>query len=131
MVDVCGTWMLVKATATDGDGKAIADPYGGAPIGRLMLTREGRMAAVTVDGRAEVPEGTPRDFSAYSGNYTFDGKTLITRVFSASDQARLGGEQVRDVRFEGKYMVLRPPLRSYSGRPPERRELWWEKISDV
>ena len=131
MRNVFGTWMLVRATATDGDGKAIPAPYGGEPIGRLTLTPEGRMAAITLDGRAEVPPGTPRDFSAYSGNYTFDGKTLVTRVFAASDPARVGGDQVRDVRFEGKYMVLRPPLRSYSGKPPESRELWWEKISDV
>jgi hypothetical protein len=99
MQNVSGTWMLVKVTSTDGDGKPLPAPYGGVPIGRLMLTPEGRMAAITLDGRAEVAPGVSRDFSAYSGNYTFDGKTLLTRVFAASDPTRIGGDQVRDVRF--------------------------------
>jgi hypothetical protein len=28
-------------------------------------------------------------------------------------------------------MVLRPPVRTYAGRPPEQRVLYWERISDV
>ena len=131
MSGVFGTWMLVRATSTDGEGKPMPAPYGGAPMGRVTLMPDSRMIAVTCDGRAQVPVGEPRDFSAYCGNATYDGKTLVTRVFAASDPARIGSDQVRDVHFEGKTMVLRPPLRSYGGRPPEQRELWWERISDT
>ena len=126
-----GTWMLVKATSTAADGAALPLPYGGQPMGRLTLTADGRMMAVTCDGRLEVSAGVSRDFSSYCGTYKLEGKTLTTTVFAASDPSRIGGDQVRDVRFEGKLMVLRPPLRPYGSKPPEQRELWWERISEV
>ena len=101
-------------------------------MGRVTLTADGQMMAVTCDLRPHLPAGAARDFSSYCGTYTFDGRQLVTRVFAASDPSRIGGDQVRDVRFEGKYMVLRPPLRSWgAGGAPEQRELWWERISEV
>lgn len=131
MTDVVGTWALLRASSKAADGSAMPPPYGGRPIGRLTLTADGRMAAVTCDGRPDVPPGDAhRDFSAYSGYYTTDGKTLVTRVHAASEKSRIGGDQIRDVRFEGKYMVLQPPLRPYpGGRPAERRELWWVRLA--
>ncbi len=130
MTEVVGTWRLMRAVARDGDGKELPAPYGGQPSGRVVLGADGRMMAVTCDGRREIPGGAKREYSSYCGNYTFDGKQLITRVDACSDPARMGSEQVRDVRFEGSMMVLRPPLRTYGG-PVEQRELWWEKIADV
>ena len=56
-----------------------------------------------------------------------DGATLTTRVDAASDPARLGSDQVRQVSFDGDLMVLRPRPRSNG----EHRVLTWEKISDV
>jgi hypothetical protein len=37
---------------------------------------------------------------------------LVTNVYAASDPTRIGSEQGRDVRFEGDWMVLRPPPRA-------------------
>jgi hypothetical protein len=128
MAGVEGTWGLIRATAATGDGTALPLPYGGKPMGRLLLTADGQMTAVTCNGLPSVPLGDGRDYNAYCGNYTTDGKTLTTRVFAASDPSRLGGDQVRGVRFAGKYMVLRPPFRSHGGKPPEQRELWWERL---
>lgn len=128
MAEVAGTWGLVRATAAAGDGTPKPLPYGGKPMGRLLLTADGKMTAVTCNGLPTVPAGDGRDYNAYCGNYTTDGKTLTTRVFAASDPSRIGGDQVRGVRFEGKQMVLQPPLRSHGGKPPERRELWWERL---
>ncbi len=51
------------------------------------------------DGRATL-DGEPRQFMSYAGNYTFDGTTLSTRVDASSDASRVGGDQVRSVRFE-------------------------------
>jgi Lipocalin-like domain len=99
-------------------------------MGRVVLSAEGRMMAMTADGRPDIPGGERREYSTYCGNYTFDGKQLITRVDAASDPSRIGSDQVRDVRFEGEMMVLRPPLRRYGGAA-EQRELFWEKIADV
>ena len=129
---VVGTWRLVRATAIAADGKVLAAPYGGEKgMGRVILNADGRMMAVLCDGRPTLPAGAVREYSSYCGNYTFDGKTLITRVDAASEASRIGSEQVRDVRFEGKLMVLRPPLRAYGSKPAEQRELYWEKIADV
>jgi hypothetical protein len=130
MTSVFGTWRLVRAVARDADGKELPKPYGGYGMGRVMLSAEGRMMAVVCDGRREMPDGGKRDYSSYCGNYTFDGKQLVTRVDAASDPSRIGSDQVRDVRFDDGLMVLRPPARAYGGGI-EQRELFWEKIADV
>jgi Lipocalin-like domain len=127
MQSIVGTWRLVKAEAHDANGKPLPLPYGGKGMGRVTFNAEGRMAAVVVDGRAELPSDIKRDYSSYCGNYTFDGNRLVTRVDAASDPSRLGGEQVREVSFDGDFMVLRPPPRAGG----EYRVLTWEKISDV
>jgi hypothetical protein len=128
-----GTWALVRVEAVDADGQPVSPPPfgGGNFIGRVVLTAEGRLSAAITDARPEIPEGQTRDYSCYTGKYTFDGRTLITRVDACSDPARMGTEQVRDVTFEGDLMVLRPPLQSYGDKPVERRTLWWKKISDI
>ena len=54
----------------------------------------------------------------------------MTRVDAASDPARMGTDQIRDVRFEGNRMVLRPPPR-VQGDVTHHRELYWEKVSPV
>jgi len=125
---IVGTWKLVGAAARDRDGKPLPPPYGGKPLGRLMLAADGRMMAVTCDGRAELPPGTRREYSSYCGVYTFDGERLVTRVDAASDPSRIGSDQVRGVRFDGERMVLLPPPRQ-SAEGEQHRELTWERIA--
>ena len=127
MPSIVGTWRLVKAEAHDANGKSLPTPYGGKGMGRVTFNAEGRMAAVVVDGRPALPAGAARDYSSYCGNYAFDGTRLTTRVDAASDPSRLGGDQVREVSFDGDFMVLRPPPRAGG----EYRVLTWEKISEV
>ena len=131
MTSIVGTWRLVRAEAFDANGKPQPAPYGGAPLGRVMFTGSGRMMATTGDGRLEVPAGHVREYNTYAGTYTFDGKRLITRVDSCSNPAYMSTEQVREVSHEGALMVLRPPVRTYLGRPPEQRVLYWERISGI
>jgi hypothetical protein len=126
---IVGTWKLVRATAKDGSGAPLPEPYGGKGIGRVTFTADGRMQSVVCDGRKELPAGVARDYSSYCGNYTFDGKTLTTRVDASSDPSRFGSDQVRGVRLEGELVVLTPPPRQ-SGGGQEYRELTWQKISD-
>jgi hypothetical protein len=40
-------------------------------------------------------------------------------------------EQVREVSHTGGIMVLRPPVRTYLGRPPEQHVIYWVRISDI
>jgi len=84
-----------------------------------------------VDGEGE-PIAPPFGGDNFIGRVvlTAEGR-LITNVVSCSDPARMGTNQVRNVTFEDDLMVLEPPLRSYSGKPAERRTLWWKKISDI
>jgi hypothetical protein len=126
---IVGTWKLVGASATDGNGNPLPEPYAGKGIGRVVFTAAGRMQSVVCDGRREMPSGHTRDYNSYCGNYTFDGARLITRVDAASDSSRIGSDQVRGVRFEGARMVLSPPPRQ-TGVGAEYRELTWEKIAD-
>ncbi len=132
MSEIIGTWRLVKASSVDGDGRPLPPPYGGAKgMGRVTFNADGRMMAVLCDGRPALPQGEWREYNSYCGNYTFNGTILVTHVDAAKDPGRVGKDEVREVRFEGRYMVLRPPFRPSSHRPPEQRELWWEKIADV
>lgn len=130
MPNPVGTYRLVKAVARDAAGKLLPAPYGGNPLGRVVLGADGRMIALTCDASATLPAGATREYSSYTGLYTFDGETLVTKVDGASDPSRIGSDQVRGVRFEDGLMVLRPPLRPYGGAA-EQRELYWEKIADV
>ena len=130
MADIHGTYRLVKAVARDATGNLLPTPYGGNPLGRVVLGADGRMIALTCDASPDLSAGTTREYSSYTGMYTFDGKTLVTKVDGASDPSRIGSDQVRGVRFEDGLMVLQPPLRPYAAAP-EQRELYWEKISAV
>jgi hypothetical protein len=73
-------------------------------------------------GRSERGE---RRILSYPGNFTFDGTTLSTRVDAASDASRIGGDQVRRVRFENGAMVLAPARRLYAN-VMQHQELFWE-----
>jgi hypothetical protein len=125
---IVGTWKLVGAAARDHDGKTLPEPYGGKGLGRVMFNADGRMMAVTCDGRPDLPAGAERAYSSYIGRYTFDGDRLVTRVDGSSDPSRIGSDQVRGVRFEGERMVLSPPPRQ-TGAGEEYRELTWERIA--
>lgn len=125
MQDIVGTWRLVTTSAVDAGRRPLPQPYGPEPMGIVTFSAGGRMMAVLCDGRAQV-DGA-REYNSYCGAFTFDGKTLVTRVDAASTAARMGTDQVRDVRFDGARMVLRPPLQPY-GEREQQRELTWERI---
>lgn len=130
MKSIVGTWRLVDSSSRDMDGKPLPPTFGPKGMGLVTLNADGRMMAVLCDGRAELPDGGPRAYASYCGNYTFDGETLVTRV-DASGIARipLGENQVRKVRFEGPRMILSPPAAMLNG-VMQTRELQWERISD-
>ena len=126
--NVVGVWRLAGGTMTDPAGKSVGVPYGPRGMGLVTLTADGRMMAVLVDGRARLPDGARREYSSYCGNYTFDGTTLVTTVDAASDPARIGSQQVRQVRFKDERMILVPPERDMDV-VKIHRELAWERIS--
>ena len=129
--DIIGTWRLVGGRATLDDGMPAPPPYGGEKaMGRVTFDADGRMMAVLCDGRGALPPDTSREYSSYCGNYTFDGRRLVTEVDASSEPARLGGTQQREVSFEDRCMVLRHTVVRADGRRVHR-ELTWERIADV
>jgi hypothetical protein len=130
MIDgrIVGTWRLKSTKAVDDEGNVLSPPLGPVPNGVACFQADGRMYSVICDGRPALPAGEPRQFVAYAGNYVFDGITLSTRVDAASDPARIGGDQVRKVRFEDGGMVLAPPRRLWSG-VMQHQELYWERVA--
>ena len=129
MRDIVGTWRLVMTRAHDDAGEPMHPPYGPQPMGTVVFSAAQRMIAVLCDGRPVLPADEPeREYTSYCGTYSFDGTTLVTRVDAASDPSRIGGDQVRKVRFEGDRMVLTPPPRPWRG-VMQHRELFWEKIA--
>jgi hypothetical protein len=130
MTDIVGAWRLVAAVARDAAGNVLPSPYGPRAMGCVVFNVEGRMMAVPCDARSTLPLSTTLDYSSYCGNYTFDGIRLVTRVDAASDPARLGTDQVHDVRFEGERIVLRSlPRQGASGA--EQREIAREHVDVV
>jgi hypothetical protein len=125
-----GTWALLRGTCTADDGSARPVPYGPMGMGRVSFSADGRMIAVVCDCRPDLPSDIPREYNSYCGTYTFDGQRLVTKVFANSDPSRLSADQVRDIRFEGDLLVMRPPARIVAGKPAEQREIWWKKIAD-
>src|SRR4051812_3253639 len=72
VMDVIGTWRMVRAVARDANGNELPAPYGGQPLGRVVIGADGRMIAVTSDGRRDLPAGATREYGGYCGNYTYD-----------------------------------------------------------
>jgi len=124
---IVGTWRLIGTLGIDDEGRALPPPYGPTPNGVVCFQSDGRMYCVLCDGRAQLPADAPRQFMSYAGNYTFDGTTLSTRVDASSDASRVGGDQVRTVRFENGRMVLAPPRRMFAGQM-QQQELTWERV---
>lgn len=129
MDNIDGTWRFVRMTARDADGNPRPLMHDGQGMGRIVIGG-GRMAVMMIDWRAEVPGGRPREYSGYTGPYTFDGKQLVTTVDAAPDPSRIGTKQPRGVRFENGLMVLIPPPRAIDG-VTEHRELHWERVSQI
>jgi hypothetical protein len=126
---IVGTWRLKATVGRDDAGRTLPPPFGPAAMGLVVFQADGRMMSVLGDGRLSLPEGEARQFMAYSGKYTFDGTTLTTRVDASSDPSRIGGDQVRRVRFQEGLMVLAPPRRLFAG-VMQHQELTWERIGD-
>jgi hypothetical protein len=115
---VVGTWRLVSVVYEDAQTKERTPVLGEHPRGYQIATPEGRwLALVTADGRP-IPKSDEdranalRTMIAYSGRYRVEGDKVITKVEVAWNEAWVGGEQVRFLRFEGDDLlhIESPPM---------------------
>jgi hypothetical protein len=112
---IVGTWTLVSVVYEDQGTNERTPVYGAHPKGIQIATREGRwLALMTAEGRI-VPKTDEeraqalKTMIAYTGRYRVEGGNVITKVEAAWNEAWVGGEQVRAVRFDGENLVLQSP----------------------
>lgn len=115
---IVGTWKLVSVVYEDAQTKERTPVLGAHPRGYQIATPEGRwLALVTADGRP-VPKTDEdrakalRSMIAYSGRYRVEDNKVITKVEVAWNEAWVGGEQIRFLRFEGDDVlnIESPPM---------------------
>jgi hypothetical protein len=112
---IVGTWTLVSV-AYEGVATGKRTPvYGEHPRGIQIATPEGRwLALMTAEGRA-IPKSDAdraqalKSMIAYTGRYRVDNGQVITKVEAAWNEAWVGGEQVRNIRFEGDRLYIESP----------------------
>lgn len=114
---IVGTWKLVSVMYEDQETKALTPVFGDNPRGYQIATAHGRWIALATPSDRPVPTTDEqraqafRSMIAYSGRYRIEGNTVTTKVEVAWNEAWVGGEQVRYVRFEGdKLYIESPPM---------------------
>ena len=116
---IVGTWTLVSVVYEDRETKTLTPVLGEHPKGRQIATADGRwLALVTAEGRT-VPKTDEeraqalRSMIAYTGRYRVEDGKVITKVEVAWNEAWVGGEQVRFLRFENDDLlhIESPPMR--------------------
>jgi hypothetical protein len=112
---IVGTWTLVSVVYEDQETKARTPVYGEHPKGRQIATADGVwLALVTAEGRP-VPKTDEeraqalRTMIAYTGRYRVQDGKVVTKVEAAWNQAWVGGEQTRFIRFEGDRLFIESP----------------------
>jgi len=112
---IVGTWTLVSVLYEDQATKARTPVLGERPRGRQIATVDGRwIAVVTADGRPVPKTDTERaqalrSMIAYTGCYRVEDGKVITKVDAAWNEAWVGGEQTRFIRFEGDRLFIESP----------------------
>ena len=112
---IVGTWTLVSVLYEDQTTKEHTPVYGANPKGIQIATPEGRwLALMTAEGRS-VPKTDAehaqalKTMIAYTGRYRVEDGKVVTKVEAAWNEAWVGTEQVRTVRFEGDRLYLQSP----------------------
>jgi hypothetical protein len=112
---IVGMWTLVSVVYEDQETKQRTPVLGQHPKGRQIATADGRwLALVTAEGRPipktdEERAQALRTMIAYTGRYRVEDGKVITKVEAAWNEAWVGGEQTRFVRFEGDRLFIESP----------------------
>jgi hypothetical protein len=112
---IVGTWKLVSVAYEDQATGERTPVYGAHPKGIQIATSEGRwLALMTAEGRRAPQSDAERvralqTMIAYTGRYRVEGGNVITKVEAAWNEAWVGTEQVRAIRFDGDKLYLQSP----------------------
>lgn len=126
-----GNWKLVSwQVIVDGEAH---DLFGLNPKGYLILTPEGRSAAITTaedrkPGESDAERAAlHRSMLAYTGKYRVEGDDFVTTVDASWNEAWNGTEQRRHYRIEGHRLFIESapaPSIMFPGRVDFRRIVW-------
>jgi len=132
---IVGSWKLVSVVYENQQTNERTPVLGEHPRGRQIATRDGLwLALVTGEGRP-VPKTDAeraqalRTMIAYTGRYRIEDGKVITKVEAAWNEAWVGGEQTRFVRFEGDRLFIESPSMPHPNRNNEvvRVIVIWER----
>ena len=119
---IVGTWKLVSVVYEDQESKTRTPVLGEHPKGRQIATADGRwLALVTAEGRT-VPKTDEeraqalRTMIAYTGRYLVEDGKVVTKVEAAWNEAWVGGEQTRFIRFDGDRLFIESPPMPHPNR---------------
>jgi hypothetical protein len=114
---IVGTWKLVSVLYEDQATKECTPVYGEHPRGIQIATSEGRWLALMTAEHRPVPKSDAEraaaltSMIAYTGRYRVENGKVITKVEAAWNEAWVGGEQVRAIRFaEDRLYIESPPM---------------------
>jgi len=114
---IVGTWRLVSVVYEDQATMARTPVYGEHPRGIQIATPQGRWLALMTAENRPIPKTDEeraqalKSMIAYTGRYRVEGGKVITKVEAAWNEAWVGGEQIRSIRFEGdKLYIESPPM---------------------
>jgi hypothetical protein len=119
---IVGSWKLVSVVYEDQDTKKRTPVLGEHPRGRQIATADGLwLALVTAEGRPipktdEERAQALRSMIAYTGRYRIESGKVITEVEAAWNEAWVGGEQTRSIRFEGDRLFIESPPMPHPNR---------------
>ena len=99
------------------EGAPSTDIFGAQPKGVLILTREGRMAAIITAENRKAGTGDAeraalhKSVIAHSGKYRVEGKEFVTAVDMSWNETWNGTEQRRNWRIvDGKLFIDTAPI---------------------
>ena len=102
---IVGTWSLMSVAYEDQATGERTLVYGEHPKGIQIATSEGRGVPNNDAERANAL----KTMIAYTGRYRVEGGNVITKVEAAWNEAWVGTEQVRAIRFDGEKLLLQSP----------------------
>jgi hypothetical protein len=112
---IVGTWTLVSVHYEDQANAERTPVYGEHPKGIQIATPRGRWLALMTAENRRVPKNDAdraqalKTMIAYTGRYRIEDGKVITKVEAAWNEAWVGSEQVRAMRFDGDRLYLTSP----------------------
>jgi len=110
-----GSWRLLSAAVTMSDTKERIEAFGPTPVGKMILSANGRIMVLFTPANRQRPE-TEADkaklfdfMTAYTGRVRVDGSDRFVTTIDLASNPGFEGEQVRYFTLDGNRLTLRTP----------------------